>query len=329
VKARWPRQQPRVALTAAQASALLAPILPNAEVVEVAPCGDGLMNSNLRVELAGRDAPLLLRIYQRVPSELGKEAAIARLLEDRLPVARFLYSSDDNPVTGHPYAIVEWIEGDGLESLLPRLDEAALVQLGGAIGAALGEMHGIAFPRYGFFRDGLELPEAIDLDRAGILAFLRACLSEGPARARLGAALSDQLETFMEGHGGIIDDWLPPPCLVHGDFNPPNLLVRRDPATGGWRLAAILDWEFALSGTPGFDFGNLLRPPLGVHEGFVQALAQGYRAAGRDLPNDWQRIARLIDLTAWTEMLSRHACPAEVIADAQAIVRATLAEEAA
>jgi aminoglycoside/choline kinase family phosphotransferase len=41
--------------------------------------------------------------------------------------------------------------------------------------------------------------------------------------------------------------------LVHADFNPKNILVR------GASVAAVLDWEFAFSGTPLFDVGNMLR----------------------------------------------------------------------
>lgn len=45
--------------------------------------------------------------------------------------------------------------------------------------------------------------------------------------------------------------------LVHGDFNPKNLLVSRTP--GGWQVAAALDWEFRFSGCPYGDAANLLR----------------------------------------------------------------------
>ena len=115
---------------------------------------------------------------------------------------------------------------------------------------------------------------------------------------------------------------------MHGDFNPQNLLVAQDEASGRWRLATVLDWEFAFSGTPAFDLGNLIRPPLGRHDGFVTAVAAGYRESGEHLPDDWQRIARLIDLTAWAEMIARPEVDAVVIKDSQAIFRQTVANEA-
>ena len=41
--------------------------------------------------------------------------------------------------------------------------------------------------------------------------------------------------------------------LVHGDFNPTNILID-DGAVSG-----VLDWEYCHSGTPYMDIGNLLR----------------------------------------------------------------------
>src|SRR5690606_29049021 len=43
--------------------------------------------------------------------------------------------------------------------------------------------------------------------------------------------------------------------LVHSDLNPKNVLV--DPAT--LEVAALVDWEFAHSGSPYADLGNLVR----------------------------------------------------------------------
>lgn len=327
MKRHWPRQQPLLTLDGAQAARLLRPLDREAAVVELTPLDSGLINTNLRLRLVGQEAPLLLRLYQRGAAEARKEAAIARLLDGRVPVARVLHVADDNAVTGHAYAVFKWIEGESFDLVLPALDDAALARLGDAIGRALAAIHGVRFEHYGFFADDLSRAAAIDVDGKGVFAFLQHCLSEGPARARLGQALSDRLIAFMGRESAAIDAWLPPPCLVHGDFNPANLLVRRDDRSGDWALAAVLDWEFALAATPPFDFGNLLRPPLGRQRGFVQALASGYRAAGGRLPESWQRIARLVDLTAWSEMLSRPSCAEAVIADAQSIIRATIAAE--
>ncbi len=65
--------------------------------------------------------------------------------------------------------------------------------------------------------------------------------------------------------------------LLHGDFNKRNTLLRC--VNGRWSVPAILDWEFAVSGTPPMDFGNFLRyerasRPLGLVE-LVRATVEG------------------------------------------------------
>ena len=92
----------------------------------------------------------------------------------------------------------------------------------------------------------------------------------------------------------------------------------------GWRVAAVLDWEFAFAGSPFFDFGNLLRPPVGDLDGFAEAVAAGYRQAGAAIPPDWRDLARIADLTAWADFLNRTDATPAVIADARRMIERTV-----
>ena len=113
-----------------------------------------------------------------------------------------------------------------------------------------------------------------------------------------------------------------PPRLTHADFNGSNVLVHQTPE--GWRVAAVLDWEFAFAGAPFFDFGNLLRAPLGDLDGFAEAVAMGYREAGAAMPADWRELARIADLTAWADFLNRADATQQVIADARRMIERTV-----
>src|SRR5262249_20290991 len=85
--------------------------------------------------------------------------------------------------------------------------------------------------------------------------------------------------------------------LAHGDFNGPNLIVRNE--DGRWRVAAVIDWEVAVSSTPLMDLGNFLR------HGDVPGFIEGYRAAGGGLPADWRRLAQLVDVAALAQLASQ------------------------
>lgn len=84
-------------------------------------------------------------------------------------------------------------------------------------------------------------------------------------------------------------------CLVHGDFNPSNILIDRGQVSG------ILDWEYSHAGTPYMDIGNLLRhTPIEHHHQIQWGLERG----GMTLPPDWKRRAALVDLTSQLEFLT-------------------------
>ncbi len=77
---------------------------------------------------------------------------------------------------------------------------------------------------------------------------------------------------------------------------------------------------------PAFDFGNLLRPPLGDVEAFEEATAKGYRLSGRKLPPNCRCIARIADLFAWAEFLDRPNLDAARIDGARKIIGNTITE---
>ncbi|MBV8456026.1 MAG: aminoglycoside phosphotransferase family protein [Acetobacteraceae bacterium] len=318
----WIRKADWVALSHAEIAALLRPALGQVAIVAAARVSGGLVNTNLQVTLNKPSGRVLLRVFQRDPLQARKEAAIDRLIDGRAPSARFLYFSPSNPITGSPYAVLQWVDGIQLDHATRNADESTRWRLGAAVGEVLARIHSFRFPRFGFFTDDLEVPTAIDLDRDGLLWFMRRCLIEGPGGQRLGAVLTERLFTFVEREGSRLDAWLGEPTLTHADFNPSNILVHRD--ENGWRVAAVLDWEFALSATPAFDVGNLLRLPFGNWPEFVAGFERGYRAAGGELPGDWRLIAQIADIFAWVDLLGQRSKDAALAADAQRVIAATV-----
>jgi aminoglycoside phosphotransferase (APT) family kinase protein len=294
---------------------LVASALPGARVTAAAPASGGLANTNLRVDLAGAPGRVLLRIYQRDPAEAGKEAALHRLVAGRVPAPRFLAPPMEDPESGLRFAVLEWMPGRRLEELLPGLDGAGQEGLGRDVGRVLAAIHAFRFPAAGFLAPDLSVALRVDGGRAGLVAFLRRCLVDGPGGARLGPAETAAVLAFAEREGHRLEAWEGAPRLVHCDFNGSNLLV----ADG--RVSAVLDWEFAFAGSPAFDFGNLLRPPAGDMAPFVDGLAAGYRAAGGHLPPDWRRLAAIADLYAWADFLARPHADDRLVRDAAAMTR--------
>lgn len=291
----WARGEPALELTHEQVAALLG----DRHVVGVVPTSGGLANTNLRVDTT--TGPVLLRVWTRDPTQAAKEVALLRLVACRVPVPRILHAALDDSITGHPVAVMEWIDA-------PRLDQVdPLPALARDLGRTLAAIHSFTFPRTGFLDATLAVAEPVNVDGAGVVGFLHAILVDGPGAKHLDATLVDAVLRCAERDGHLLDAWDGPPCLTHSDFNGSNVLVRDDV------VAAVLDWEFAFSGSPFVDLGNLLRPPRGDDDAFVAALAEGYGA----LPKDWRRMSQLADLMAWADFLSRPNPGPALVADAR------------
>lgn len=317
---KWGGVVSRAGADLAALTAMIRPALPARRVIGVSVVNGGLANENLRLRLDGPPDDVRLRLFRRDPQQAAKEAALYRCLASGVPVPRLLHVGADNPLTGEPYAVLDWIDGERLEQVAPRLDAEAASRLARAVGRVLAAIHAVTFSEDGFLDARLEVAGALP---AGSLAdYLDSCLADGQGRRRLGPDLADAARALAARDGHRFDAW-PGGCLVHGDFGGSNILVCGSvdrPA-----VAAVLDWEFAFSGSPAHDFGNLLRPPLGDIPGFEDSVAEGYVGGGGWLPPDWRRLSLLADLTAWAELMTRPAASDALVADARAMVSRTIA----
>ena len=197
----WTRGIPALALDTAAAEALIAPAFPGARVIEALAVEGGLANTNLRLTLAGRDSPLLLRLYQRDPAQARKEVALHRRLSGSVPVPAILHAADDNAITGGPYAVVEWSEGAHLGRIAPMLAAEPRRHLGQDIGRVLAAIHEVTFPTAGFLDADLQVAQPLDAGKGGLVGFLWICLVDGRGGGRLGPELTAAALAFAEREG--------------------------------------------------------------------------------------------------------------------------------
>jgi Ser/Thr protein kinase RdoA (MazF antagonist) len=120
-----------------------------------------------------------------------------------------------------------------------------------------------------------------------------------------------RIEAFVRANARILDSFRMGPHLVHGDFDASNMIMRLD--SGGWQVAAVIDWEHAFTGPALFDIAHILRPPCGNSPAFEAGLVSFFEAHAGPLPAHWKRIARFIDLLAWFDFLSRDNAPSWVV----------------
>ena len=319
----WERQTPTVQLGRKEAAELLRPAFPGVRVLAVETASGGKANTNLKITLAGRAEPVLLRLFVRDAGAAAKEVAILRHLENRVAVPRVLHFAEDNAAGGHSYAVLEWVEATRMDLALAKAGPRARQEIARAAGHSLARIGEVTFPQSGFLAADLSIAEVFPAGAAGFRGFVHDMTAKPRLRARMDPVLRADLLTFVERESAMVDDPGEAARLTHCDYDPSNILVRQ--GTAGWTIAAVIDWEFAVAASPLIDLGHLLRRPWGEDPAFVAALAAGYRAAGGRLKKDWVAAAKLLDLLAWLDFLNRPGDHPKLFADAEAVIRDTIA----
>ncbi len=287
--------------------------------VELMP--GGLMNRNCRVSVDG-SADVVLRLYDHDPSAAGKELALLRRLGTALPVPEVL----DADVRGRdgcpPYLLLAFVDGISLRALKQTADAGAVGSAAEDCGRCLARLQAYRFERSG------RLTATFDVDTTGLPDPLTtATLVEYFARAPLFAARAGTATADAVVRAAREWDEHPaaPPLattLVHGDLNSRNILVQQ--TASGWRVSAILDWEFAVAATAYVDMGNFLRYERADRPRFEPWFSRGLRDGGMTLDGEWLRAARMADLPALCELLARASTPDDVVAEIVALVEDTL-----
>ncbi len=129
-------------------------------------------------------------------------------------------------------------------------------QLGAEVGRVIAGVGAVTFDRPGFFGDrDLGVREMPPWSRQ--LAEMAANCMDAVPGERLDPGERRAWADLCAAHAPALAAIDEQARLVHADANPKNILVTR--AVHGWRVDAVLDWEFSFSGCPYADAANMTR----------------------------------------------------------------------
>ena len=292
------------------------------EVLSVQPLTGGVVNSNYRVRLKYRHDPVVLRLYDRDPAACAKELELMRLVRGTVAVPDILHADPVGMEGVGPCLWLEHVHGLTVRQLKAEHDTAALASAARSIGQALAAIGEHAFVRPGWLRGARDVGAALADGEDPVPAFLDRCRASEAFRPRMEESLSTRLHEFAWAWAPRLRAHAAASRLVHGDFSSGNLVVRE--IRSGWRLVAVLDWECAVSGSPLADVGHFLRHELPDRPRLEPHFSRGFVEAGGGLPADWRELARLLDLAALCEMLTRESLPDFAVAEIRGLIRATV-----
>ncbi|SDT56998.1 phosphotransferase family protein [Actinoplanes derwentensis] len=203
--------------------------------------------------------------------------------------------------------VIEYVNGTVLSQVLDdgRLAEGEARALGAEVGRVVAGIAAVTFGRPGFFVDGnLAVDEQVPWSRQ-LVPMVENCMGQVPG-GRLDDGIRDAWVRLCAENAAVLESVDGHARLVHADINPKNILVTR--VGGGWRVDAVLDWEFSYSGCAYGDAGNMARFGAGYPDGFLAGFGAGF-ADGQpgDLPlvADWKRVGRVLDMFALSDLVTR------------------------
>lgn len=263
--------------------------------------GTGFSNSNYKVSLDGVQYPVVVRVYGKRNGVATKEQRITEMVRRTVPVAEYLHVDESCSLLDEPYAVLEWREGVLLSEFMGNENRSSQNTTAESAGRTLAEIHKYVFPEFGYFNEKLEIENPVKIDGDLFLSLITSFISNRCGRF-LGERTRNDLLTFCKLHGHNLSEDGEYPVLVHSDYNGLNILMKED--TGRASVSAVLDWEYAFSGSKFADIGNMLRYEKEGSD-FETHFLQGYESGGGALRDNWRISSKLHDLVALCDLLDR------------------------
>jgi Ser/Thr protein kinase RdoA (MazF antagonist) len=285
--------------------------------LEVELLHGGYRNCNYKLSSEGKVA--VMRVLdssldpERVKTEMALTAAAARFgVVTSQPISEVVVQSQH-------CSLWEFIEGITLEDHLLS-GQPISPSLFEKLGEQLAKIHKTQFSSEGYLNRELQIAEDIGNSDQYALSYLHKVLHQ-VSEERLSSGMKTHLKALLKDQWGLVEENSLRKRLTHFDFNPKNIMV-----TAEGQVAAILDWEFAMAANAVADFGNFFRFQSDYPNFASKAFETGYRQAGSELPDQWQRACKILDLVAVCGFFDRKQDSPQTFQTARVIIENTLAE---
>ncbi|WP_347550100.1 phosphotransferase [Pseudalkalibacillus hwajinpoensis] len=312
MKTNWERHNPIIELPLEAVRSIVRSHDRESIVQQVNLLSGGLSHTNYRVDRVNQE-PVIVRVTKNRDSLLRE-----RNLHTRLPAPvrapHFMHLTQWN---GYGIGIVEWKNGNLLRDQFSQSSAIEMERMGQSIGEQLAAIREVPFNTYGFLDTDLAVQQEFRLTPETFKTTIDSFFS-GYSSKWLPVYLIEEILSYVSTNAYLFEEDDSGARLVHGDFNGLNLLME------GTDVSAVLDWEFALSGSIYFDIGNMLRYEFLHMRSFEQGIQYGLNRNGVILTNNWKTLAKLADLVALCSLLNRPVCGENRVKDITNLIKGTI-----
>lgn len=296
-KNKWEKTNQHFIVSSQMIQEMVCCAFPHATLLSHEIISGGCANLNVKISLLNEPHPFILRIYVRDKDAAYREQKLAALIKHTVPLPEVYYVGD---FEDNRYTITQFMPGINLRDLLLNYPHESMKNVMFEAGQILGKIQAHIFPKAGFFDTDLNINQPIS--RQECLSFARECLTHSTVLETIGPDCIDKLTRIFEKYSSFFPDE-DQTHLVHGDYDPANILV--DKIDDTWKITAILDWEFAFSGSWLWDISNMLRYAHQMPSVFEESFLHGLKDKGLILPNQWRLKIYILNLLSLLSCLVR------------------------
>lgn len=313
MKTNWERNKPIIEPDEETFQGIIESYRPSIRIQSIELLKGGLSHSNYKLSLD--DGATLVARFTTNKKTLMLEENLNRILPQNVKAPAFLYRMQRPEFS---VALVEWREGVLLRDRLTSSPNE-MYAIGYSVGEQLASIRQLSFSSHGFLDTNGTVVKPFRLTAGTFLETIESFVKKGPMTSRIPKSLTKGILAFAKKHAPFFHEDESEARLVHGDFNGLNLLV------DGTEVSAVLDWEFAFSGSIYLDIGNMIRydhfPNM---QSFEEGLVIGLKNNGIPLSPNWRRLAKLADLVALCSLLDSQYGGANRFKDIQRLIELTL-----
>ena len=296
-KKNWETTDQRYAIAPQTIEKMVALAFPDEKLSSHEMISGGCANINSKITINGSETPYILRVYLRDKDAAYREQNLALLLKKILPIPEIYFIGN---LDHHQFAITEFRTGISLRDYLLDSNPSQMEQLMTEVGKILATIQNIHFASSGFFGKDLYLQEPIT--QTSYINYAKTCLDHSTVAETLGQDVISKIKTVLRKYASLLPNETDN-HLVHGDFDPANLLIAQ--LNGRWQISGVLDWEFAFSGSFLQDMANMLRYAHQMPLTYEAAFLSGLQKGNVTLPENWRLRTHLLNLLALLDCLTR------------------------
>lgn len=286
----WERTLPLVEISNDNIVSLFNGVINSDDISHIVLLNEGCRTTNYVVSSKNNNK-YLLKIFYEDNKGYRKDINLFSKIKKYVPVQKIYKSGFIN---NKKYIIYKYIEGKTISQYVNEGNKITK-EIVESVAEILGRIHAMKFRKVGNLNEDLYIENELE----PIVKLYDKYINEN-VRLRLGSENINKIKHIIAKYNSELSLLDYDSRLIHGDFQGTNIIINDK------SVAAIIDWEFCMAGSPLIDIGQFFRYEEYFDNELINAFENKYRkVSDYKLTDNWYDICKIIDLLSLIQLISR------------------------